>query len=196
MRLNPNALLLQLKHNNFTSDSIQGRTGLPLRMCYRFAVFPSHPRGYLTAIQAQRYVASHVRAPKGYVKLHVFFMSILNFGELLSSHLGRLTPGALTKWKIRPFCMYSCYPAASVRSLHKIKLTIKVHESLTNCGFPLYPVLPSDDISFYLSAVFKLCTHKKLWLPHQPIYICWRQGCNGIRNQFSSLYITTAVYFS
>jgi hypothetical protein len=49
--LNPHALLLQLKHNNFTSDSMQGRTGLSLRMCYRFAVFPIHPSVFWTVIQ-------------------------------------------------------------------------------------------------------------------------------------------------
>jgi hypothetical protein len=46
-RFNPHALLLEPKRNNFTSDSIQGRTGLSLRTCYRFAVFPSLPRLYL-----------------------------------------------------------------------------------------------------------------------------------------------------
>jgi hypothetical protein len=61
-RLNPRARLLQPERNNFTSDSIQRRTGLSLCMCYRFAVFPSPPPTcvIVTVIQAQSYVASTV----------------------------------------------------------------------------------------------------------------------------------------
>jgi hypothetical protein len=59
--LNAHTLFLQPKHNYFTSNSIQGRTGLSLCMCYRFAVFPLPLTcAFVTVIKAWSYFASTV----------------------------------------------------------------------------------------------------------------------------------------
>ena len=47
----------------------------------------------------------------------------------------------------------------------------------------------------FIPADFNLCkTERNRRLLHQDIHICWWQGCNGIRTQFSNLHSSTAMH--